>query len=186
MSDETATELAPRRGRPPGSKNKPNVGDPAATKTAKPASGGTSMMDALLEYMKAKPNAVFAEAKAAMATVGHTLFPVSWGRAQLLLGRVTKAIETAGKAAKPNDDVAPSIVASVDAPVKRGRGRPRKAEATTASAPARAVSHAMGGVSIPVAASDVGTIQAFVDAANAGGRIELRYAYGAWSLTVAS
>jgi len=186
IADGAIAELPKRRGRPPGSKNKSNVGDQGATKAASPASGGTSMMDALLDYMKAKPNAVFADAKAAMASAGHTLFPVSWGRAQLLLGRVTKS-ETAAKAAKPIADVAPPTVSSVEAPVKRGRGRPRKVVAeTTASAPARAVSRATGGASIPVAASDVGTIQAFVDAANAGGRIELRYAHGAWSLTVAS
>jgi len=187
IADGAIAELPKRRGRPPGSKNKSNVGDPTATKAAKPVSGGTSMMDALLDYMKAKPNAVFAEAKAAMASAGHTLFPVSWGRAQLLLGRVTKSVEKVAKAAKPIAEVAPPTVSSVEAPVKRGRGRPRKVVAeTTASAPVRVVSRATGGTSIPVAASDVGTIQAFVDAANAGGRIELRYAHGAWSLTVAS
>lgn len=59
------------------------------------------------------------------------------------------------------------------------------AVAATASAPLRTVSRATGAASIPVAASDVGTIQAFVDAANAGGRIELRYTGGSWTLGVA-
>lgn len=191
MSNSTSAETekaAPRRGRPPGSKNKPKAAVAAGSAPkARKTTDGASMMDALLAYMKAKPQAAFADARDAMAKAGHKLFPISWGRAQLLLGRVKRGAGRAAKTVATAIAPAPVAAANPDAPVKRGRGRPRKDQSVAAIAPTRVVARSAGGaVSIPVAASDVQTIQAFVDAANAGGRIELRYAGGGWSLFVGS
>jgi hypothetical protein len=114
----------PRRGRPPGSKNKAKAGA-----SAKPGKGG-EMMAALTSFMKSNPKAVFADAKAAMAKAGQELYPISWGRAQALLGRVKSKPRGQGKAAKAARTTAAApafgVTDATGAPMKRGRGRPRK------------------------------------------------------------
>jgi hypothetical protein len=188
----------PRRGRPPGSKNKPKTGAAAKSGKASKASGG-SMMDELLAFMRQNPKAVFADAKAAMAKSGHSLFPISWGRAQALLGRVKSKPRGAGKAAKsPSTPVAGAADAPVrrgpgrprkypvatptaaGAPIKRGPGRPRKNPVAAAAPAARA--NRGSDTSIPVASADMMSIQAFVDAVNRGGKVQLRYGEGGWVL----
>jgi hypothetical protein len=131
----TATDK-PRRGRPPGSKNKAKGGAAAKAGKAAKASkgGGAAMMDDLLAFIRKNPNSVFADAKAAMAKAGHELYPISWGRALALLGRVKSKPRGQGKAATANKatgaggSAAPAfgVTDAGGAPMKRGRGRPRK------------------------------------------------------------
>jgi hypothetical protein len=196
----------PRRGRPPGSKNKAKMG--AGAKPAK--SSGAAMMDDLLAFVKSKPSAVFADAKAAMAKAGHgTLYPISWGRALALLGRVKSKPRGQGKAAMaskvgaagaaadkprrgrpPGSKNKPKIGAGAamgaPATVRRGPGRPRKNPMTATSMNSntmrsRAGSNASSS-SIRIADADVMAVQGFVDAVNRGAKVELRYSGDGWAL----
>jgi len=63
--------------------------------------------------------------------------------------------------------------------VKHGRGRPRKNPLAASGTPVRP-----GAASIPVAASDLATRQAFVDTINPDGKAELRYAENGGAMSV--
>jgi hypothetical protein len=84
------------------------------------------------DYLAAHKGAPFAEVRDAAKAKGHKIYPIVYGRAQLLLGHVKS--KPAGKA-KPGPKKAakvgrPPAAAAVAAPavVRRGPGRPPKAK----------------------------------------------------------
>ena len=162
----------------------------AATKnTAKKTTKANPAMDWLLAFMTKNPKAVYADAATASKRTRHAIYPIMWGRAQVILGRVKQKPRGQGKAAmakktgttstptgkrrgrppgsknKPKDPAALGVTAA-----KRGPGRPRK--------------NPTAGLSIPIASDDLGTMQQLVDALNGGGSAALRYDSGSWSLAV--
>lgn len=146
----------------------------SAKKTARKASkktagGGNPKMDWLIDFMQKNPNAVYADAAAAATKAGHKIFPIMWGRAGVMLGRVKQKARGEGKKAK--------------AVAKRGPGRPRKDAAPRPKAPVSARGRKSAGLSIPVASSELASMQALVDALNGGATASLRYAGGGWELT---
>ena len=88
------------------------------------------------DYLSAHKGAPFADVRDAAKAKGHKVYPIVYGRAQLLLGHVrakpaTKAKAAAKKAAKAAAAAAPKpAVAGV---VRRGPGRPPKAKASPLS-----------------------------------------------------
>ncbi|MFH0946969.1 MAG: hypothetical protein V2A76_17395 [Planctomycetota bacterium] len=116
--------------------------------------------------MKRRPKAVYADAAAAAKAAGHTVFPIMWGRAQVLLGRATvKKRVTTAKTATPG----------AAAPGKKRLGRPRGSKNVAASA---------GGISIPVDNDAVHQMSQLVEALNGGGKAILRYDGKSWVLAV--
>lgn len=84
------------------------------------------------DYLSTHKGAPFAQVRDVAKAKGHKVYPIVYGRAQLLLGHVrakpaTRAKAAAKKAAKA---AAKSAVAGV---VRRGPGRPPKAKATAVS-----------------------------------------------------
>ena len=126
------------------------------------AKKNTSTMDALVAYMKKNPKAAFADARDALAKGKHKIYPIMWGRAQVLLGRVKAKKRGAKKAATS----APAKTAK-----KAGRpvGRPRKAAAAAGD--------------IQVDAADLPRWQALVSHLNSGGKVALQFDGDAWVLT---
>jgi hypothetical protein len=123
----------------------------------------------LLAFMKRRPAAAYSDAAAAAKQAGHSLYPITWGRAQLLLGRV-KA-KSGGRGGRPK----------AAAPMKRGPGRPRKS--LSGRGPGRPPGSRTGAASIAVAEGDVTRMQAFVAALNSGRKANLRYDGRGWELT---
>ncbi len=122
---------------------------------------GKAAFEYLMKYMKANAKAVYADAAEAAKKAGHAIYPIMWGRAQALLGRVK--MKPRGKKA-----------AAAPAGGKR-RGRPPgsgKLQRAAAS-----------GAALAVDTRDLPNAQALVDALNAGRRAALRYEGGAWVLT---
>ncbi len=132
-----------------------------------------SAMDALVAYMKGHPQAVYADAQAALAKQGHKIFPIMWGRAQVMLGRVKAKKRGAKKAAvKTTAAVAPAPVPAG----KRGPGRPRKVERPVAAA---------GNVIVGVDASELANWQRLVKHLNSGAKVALQYDGSSWNLVSA-
>lgn len=86
--------------------------------------------DVIMSQLKANPDVSFADVRNAAKKKGHTVYPISYGRAKLLLGLVKskkggkrKAAAAAPKRGpgRPRKDEGAPIV-------KRGPGRPRKDE----------------------------------------------------------
>ena len=71
----------------------------------KAAAGGkgdksSSSMGFLLDFMKSHPKAVYGDAHQAALRAGHKIFPIMWGRAQVMLGRVKAKARGTAKAAR--------------------------------------------------------------------------------------
>ena len=82
----------------------------------------------IVETLKNRKAATYAEIKEAAAKKGLTIWPVMFGRAQALLGHVKVAKRGEGKFARASAAKAGrALPAATDAPtVRRGPGRPRK------------------------------------------------------------
>ena len=92
----------------------------AAKKTAKKGTQtGSSAFELILSFLRKKRGASFAEVRDAAAKKGHKIYPISYGRAQSLLGIVKSSPRGQGKSAKQQRKAAG---------VRKGRGpgRPRK------------------------------------------------------------
>ena len=87
-------------------------------KTA-PEKSKSPEMQLIVDAMTKNRHVTFAEVRDAAKAKGMTVYPISYGRAQLMLGIVKK---------KPKKAKAKATVQPTDAPVKRGPGRPRKVE----------------------------------------------------------
>ncbi|MFH1833918.1 MAG: hypothetical protein ABH877_02745 [bacterium] len=110
-----------------------------------------------------RPKAVYADAAAVAKKAGHKVYPVMWGRAQLLLGRV----KAKRKAATGKTKVVRKQAA------RKRVGRPRGRRTST---PATAA--------ITVPDADIDTARDVVEALNAGGKAVLRFDGKAWVLAV--
>lgn len=125
----------------------------------------------LIAFMKKRPKAVYADAAAAAAKAGHKIYPIMWGRAQVVLGRVASKPRGTGKTAVARKKAATR--ATPPKAAKRPVGRPRKNAAAASK-----------GNSIPVAEGDLARMSGLVDALNGGGKAVLRYDGDGWELAV--
>ncbi len=129
-----------------------------------------STMDALVAYMKKHPKAVFADARDALGKNGHKIYPIMWGRAQVLLGRV-KAKKRG--AAKKKAAAATRAPAAKKAATRKKPGRK----------PGRRAASGASGGEIAIDAGDLERWQALVDHLNGGGKVALQYDGSGWILT---
>lgn len=180
------------------SARKKSTAKKASARAGKPAANGNPKMDWLIAFMKKKPSAVYADASEAAKAAGIDIYPIMWGRAQVMLGRIKQKPRGQGKASMARvakDSGAapvkrgpgrPRKTEAGPAPVKRGPGRPRKTEATVAKrGPGRPRKvTATQGLSIPIANNDLATMQQLVDAVNGGAKVSLRYDGGNWALAI--
>ncbi|KAA3636073.1 MAG: hypothetical protein DWP92_10125 [Armatimonadetes bacterium] len=128
--------------------------------------------DFLVKFMKRRPKAIYADAAAAAKRSRLKIYPVMWGRAQLLLGRVKAGkgkLKAKMKAAARKTKATRKKVTKKRVGRPRGPGRPRK-------------SASREGLSVPGAS--VEELQALVDALNAGGKASLRYDGSEWTVVV--
>lgn len=148
---------------------------PAAGKAPNPA------FAFLTDFMTKNPKAVYADAAAAAAKAGHKVYPIMWGRAQALLGRVKSKPRGSGKAAaaKRTATRAGRRKAATAAP----RGGKRGSTKQPVGRPRRAATAGANGA-VPVAEGDLPRMAALVDALNVGGKAVLRYAGDGWELAV--
>ena len=144
----------------------------------------------LMTFMKDHPKAVYADAAAAAKKAGHAVYPIMWGRAQGLLGRVKMRPRGEGKAARAANAGRPPRVSKTGKRLGRPPGSKNKPKTgmastagTTRSYTRRAASS--GTASLTVDSSNLANAQALVDALNNGGRAALRYDDGAWTITAA-
>lgn len=82
-------------------------------------------MQFVLDYLKKKPKAAYAEVKEAAAKKRLKIFPIMYGRAQTLLGHIPMSPRGKGKAARKKKAAARKTAARKTG--RRGPGRPRKA-----------------------------------------------------------
>lgn len=141
------------------------------TSTVKP-----SAMDFLVKYMRSHSNAVYADAQAAAKKAGYKIFPIMWGRAQVMLGRVKAKRRGASKKATGG---AGARKASTRTGVSKKVGRPRKV-----------ASRAAGGsehrVVLPIdSAADLESWQTVVEKLNGGGKVAMQYDGSDWLLVEA-
>jgi len=125
----------------------------------------------LMSFMKRRPKAAYADAAAAAKAAGHTIYPIMWGRAQLLLGRTKLKKKGAAKKATARR----STNGRRKAGPKKRLGRPPGS---------RNAPKAAGEFSIPVADDDIQNMSNLVEALNAGGRAVLRFDGDTWMLAV--
>jgi hypothetical protein len=100
------------------------------------AKKNTAAMDLIVAALKSNPSASYKEIAAEAAKAKLQVFPIMYGRAQKLLGlakgagkaKKAKPAKAAKAKAKAKAAAKPVVVAAMadGAPVKRGRGRPRK------------------------------------------------------------
>ncbi len=154
----------------------------AAPRTNRPG-GPNPTMDFLVDFMRNNPSAAYADAAAAAKSARKSIYPIMWGRAQVMLGRVKQKPRGQGKmalatraAARESATTTLSQDSATTPPVKRGPGRPPKARVATSS---------MNEISVPVEPADVNQVSSLVAALNDGGRAMLRYDGGGWEFTVA-
>lgn len=139
----------------------------------------------LLDYMKKHPDVAYADAAAAAMRAGYKVFPIMWGRAQMMLGRVKAKPRGEGKAA-----------------VKKAKARAKaKAEAEPAAPPVPTAAQTPAGPAsrpaaprrsptfqrsahLPVTDSDLNRARDLVDRINAGHRAVLLYDGDEWVLAV--
>ena len=132
-----------------------------AKTSKKVAPGKKSAMDVLVAYMNRNPKAVYADAQAACLKAGHKVYPIMWGRAQVMLGRV---------AARPKGSRAEAKISTA----KRGPGRPRKEQV-----------RASDGIVVPVNnLNDLVAWQQLVAGLNGGRKVALQYDGQKWLLAV--
>ncbi|MFO1053926.1 MAG: hypothetical protein U1F36_17045 [Planctomycetota bacterium] len=80
------------------------------------------------DYLTKKKGAPFAEVAEAAKAEGHKVYPIVYGRAQLLLGHVKAGKKAAKKTAvKRGPGRPPKSAAARAMPARRGPGRPPKA-----------------------------------------------------------
>lgn len=127
--------------------------------------------DFLIRFMKKRPKAAYADAAEACEKAGHKVFPIMWGRAQLLLGR-----------AKPGAGKAKKAAARKAAAGRPGNGRRTSAGKRVGRPRGRPAKQAAG-ISIPGA--DVEQLQDLVHALNAGGKAMLQYDGDQWLVVFA-
>ncbi|MBI4880033.1 MAG: hypothetical protein HY812_10315 [Planctomycetes bacterium] len=138
----------------------------------KVATAKSPAMDFLVSFMKARPKASYGEARQAANRSGHTVYPIMWGRAQVMLGRVKakkrgSAKAAAAPAAKRRMAVRPGV---------RKVGRPRKVLARKApGGSARVVLPIQDRVALE-------SWQSFVAMMNAGSKVALQYDGARWVL----
>ncbi len=154
--------------------NKKTAKSSASAQKGRKAGGGKSnpTMDWLVAFMTKNPNAVYADAAAEAKKARHTIYPIMWGRAQVMLGRIKQKPRGSGKATQKS---AAAKTAPAPAAAPRGPGRPPRAR--TPSAP-------RGGISIPVDEGAVETMSMLVAALNNGRRAVLRYDGSGWTLGI--
>ena len=140
---------------------RPTVTGAASRRTAK-AKAPNPTFEFLLAFMKKRPKAIYADAAAAATAAGHTIFPIMWGRAQALLGRVK--IKPRGA---PKTTASPATKAERPDPVARV-GRPRKLAVT--------------GGPVRVADEDLHRVSALVSALHSGKKAVLRFDGQGWEL----
>ena len=78
----------------------------------------------ILDYLRRNKKASFAEVRDAAAQDGFTIYPISYGKAQALLGLVASAKRGQGQAARAT---------AAKKAARRGPGRPRKGAAKAAT-----------------------------------------------------
>ena len=146
-------------------------------------------MEYLVDFMKKNPNATYAEAAAACKKGGKQVYPIMWGRAQVMLGRkaakkrTTKAAPAAPAAPKrrgrpPGSKNKPKAVGAEGVVPAKRRGRPAGSKNKPKSQAAAA-----GG--IPLTITDDGDLErwvSLVNQLNEGGKVALRYGEGGWVL----
>ena len=88
----------------------------------------------ITDYLRANKKAPFAEVRDAAAKKGHAIYPVSYGKAQAMLGIVKMSKRGEGKAARATKAKAAARggAAGENGTPRRGPGRPRKVEAGAA------------------------------------------------------
>ena len=92
----------------------------------------------ITDYLRNNKKAPFADVRDAAAKKGHTIYPISYGKAQAVLGLVKSAKRGQGKAARATKAAARKAKAAGDnGTPKRGPGRPRKAEGAAGAGPRR-------------------------------------------------
>ena len=103
---------------------------------------GKSAFAFVKDFLERHPSSTFAEVAEAGAAKGHKIWPIVYGRAQLLLGQAgPKSAKSKKKAAgkktakRPVGRPRKSAAEASTSTGRRGPGRPRKS-ATSASAPA--------------------------------------------------
>lgn len=109
-------------------------------------------MEFLVAYLKKNPKALYKDVAAAAAKKNLKVFPIMYGRAQVMLGIVKAAPRGQGKVAKKKQ----SAKAATADGARRGPGRPRKNAA-------------------PVAASGGSALESIVAAIQSGERERVRY-----------
>jgi len=143
----------------------------------KAKTGGNPAMDFLVAFMKRRPKAAYADAAAAAKKARHKIYPVMWGRAQLLLGRV-KAGQGRTKHAKAARRTTSRKAANrkVARKTTATRGRPRK---VTRKARTRRSS----GLTLSIADSQSPQeLTAVVEAINQGAKAALIYRGDSWEI----
>ena len=97
------------------------------------------------DYLSKKKDASFSEVAEAAKAAGHKVYPIVYGRAQLLLGHVKAGKKAAKKTAAKRGPGRPAKkVASRAMPARRGPGRPRKAAAANVGGLEGLVAHVRG------------------------------------------
>ena len=129
-----------------------------------------STMDALVAYMKKHPKAVFADARDALAKGKHKIYPIMWGRAQVLLGRVKAKKRGSKKAAAKAPAGKAPVVKAKRKTASRGTGRPVGRPRKTAG-------------DIVIDAADLNRWQTLVSHLNGGGKVALQFDGSEWVLT---
>ena len=98
------------------------------------------------DYLTKKKDASFAEVAEAAKAAGHKVYPIVYGRAQLLLGHVKAGKKAAKKkiAAKRGPGRPAKNAATRAMPARRGPGRPPKAAAGNVGGLDGLVAHVRG------------------------------------------
>lgn len=132
----------------------------------KSAKDKKTAMDTLVAFMKRSPKAVYADAQAACLKAGYRVYPIMWGRAQVMLGRVTARPKGSRKVGKRGA----GALRALGRP--RGPGRPRKTPAAE-------------GVVLPISGpADLVAWQQVVEGLNGGRKVTLQYDGQDWLLAV--
>ena len=118
-------------------------------------------MEFLVAFMKRNPKATYADAAAAAKKAKKEIYPIMWGRAQVMLGR---------KTAKKRKDAKATAT-----PAAKRRGRPPGSKNRPKASSA--------GVVLPVSsAADLAAWQQLVERLNSGGKVAMSYDGSGWRL----
>ncbi len=149
------------------------------TRAGKDAKAPNPAFAWLVDYMKAHPDVAYADAAAAAEEAGHKVFPIMWGRAQMMLGRVKAKPRGQGKTAarKAARAKAKADDAGATGDERPAPSRPKRTAAPRETTPSRAAH-------LPVADDDLPHARDLVERINAGHRAVLMYDGEAWVLAV--